>query len=431
MPGPQRILFITADDLGWKDLSSAGNPNLATPNLDRLLAGGVSFERAFDVTSTCASSRTTYATGQYPHTHGVTALVHRMPELSLPPGTPTLASHLRDAGYLTGIEGKFHLAFPTGAEEYGYDDVRTSLLAQKITDTEETLDFLRVHADEPWFFEVNYMNPHRNGLGEFQQHEDHPVDPAAIVIPATMRVPDVEGAREEIAAYYSQVERMDAMIGEVVAELEALGQLDDTLVVFISDNGSPFPQNKLSLYDRGTGTPLFFHWPAALPAGVSRTELVSSVDLMPTILELAEVPIPDDVEGASRRSLLAATAPGAPVAPGAVFGEMTRHIGPLFPMRSVRTDRYRYVRNYSAAPIPLEGDDQPWVQEVLADLPADLTWGEPRVPEELYDLESDPHESTNLLEAGEEPAALAELRTLLDEHMARTADPYLGQPFES
>ncbi|MEQ9322009.1 MAG: sulfatase-like hydrolase/transferase, partial [Polyangiaceae bacterium] len=282
-PTPGRILLITADDLGWRDLSSLGNPNLSTPHLDRLRSGGVSFTRAFDVTSTCASSRTTYATGQYPHTHGVVGLVHRLPELSLPENVDTLAKVLRAAGYLTAIEGKFHLAFPQTPEPYGYDDVMTTLITQWIQNTDKTLDFIRRRRDERWFFELNYMNPHRNALGEFRQHPDHPIDPATLVIPEYIRLPDVPGAREELAAYYSQIERMDAMIGEVLETLEDLGQLDDTLVVFISDNGSPFPGNKLTLYDRGTGTPWFFHWPRMLARDVERTELVSSVDLMPTI----------------------------------------------------------------------------------------------------------------------------------------------------
>ena len=130
--GPRNILLITGDDLGWKDLSAAGNPNLATSNLDRIASAGVSFRNAFDVTSSCSSSRATFATGQYPQTHGVVGLVHRFPELSLPEGTPTLASHLVAAGFVTAIEGKFHLAFPQTADAYGYQEVMTSLLAQRI-----------------------------------------------------------------------------------------------------------------------------------------------------------------------------------------------------------------------------------------------------------------------------------------------------------
>lgn len=138
---PRNIVLVTGDDLGWKDLSFYGNPNLHTPNLDRLARAGVSFRRAFDVTSTCSSSRATYATGQYPHTHGVVGLVHRLPELSLAEGTPTLASHLRSAGYRTAIEGKWHVAFPALPDRFGYE-VLTTIAAQWISDTDRTVDFL-------------------------------------------------------------------------------------------------------------------------------------------------------------------------------------------------------------------------------------------------------------------------------------------------
>lgn len=427
---PARILLITADDLGWRALSSMGNPNLSTPHLDRLRSEGVSFGMAFDVTSTCASSRTTYATGQYPHTHGVVGLVHRLPELSLPESAATLAKVLREAGYVTAIEGKFHLAYPQTPEPYGYQEVMTTLITQWIQNTDKTLDFIRRRQSERWFFEVNYMNPHRNALGEFRQHPDHPIDPAGLTIPAYMRLPDVPGAREELAAYYSQVERMDAMIGEVLALLDELNQLDDTLIVFISDNGSPFPGNKLTLYDRGTGTPWFFQWPAVLRRGVERGELVSSVDLMPTLAHLAGVSIDTlAVEGASLVPLLLDDEPNT--AHDAVFGEMTRHIDEPFPMRSVRTETHRYIRNYSDVPIPLEGAEQPWVEQALADGASEYGWGAPRVVEELYDLSVDPHEALNVIDEPSQRATLEALRARLDEHMAATADPYLGAPFET
>jgi len=427
--GPRNIILITGDDLGWRDLSGCGNPNLSTPNLDRLAAGGVSFRRAFDVTSSCSSSRATYATGQYPHTHGVVGLVHRLPEVSLPEGTPTLASHLRAAGLRTAIEGKWHVAFPATPQGYGYDDVMTTLITQWIQDSVQTVEFIKRAAGERFYLELNYMNPHRDVRGQFRQHPDHPIDPAAIQIPAYAQLPDVPGAREELAAYYSQIERMDTMIGEVLAALEDEGLLDDTLITFISDNGMPFPGNKLTLHDRGTGTPLFFHWPAGLPHSVERDDLVSSVDLMPTLLDLVGVTIPAEVQGESLVPLL--VDPEATSDRAAVFAEMTRHEDTPFPMRSVRTDRFRYIRNFDDQPVPMEGDGQPWVQEVLAMDLEGYRWTAPRVPEELYDLTADPQEQTNLVADAGFQDVLADLRARLDAHMTATEDPWLGQPFVS
>ncbi len=426
--GPRNLILITGDDLGWKDLSASGNPNLATPNLDRIASAGVSFRNAFDVTSSCSSSRATFATGQYPQTHGVVGLVHRFPELSLPEGTPTLASHLRAAGFVTAIEGKFHIAFPQTADAYGYQEVMTSLLAQRIEDSSQTIAFIERMASRRFFLELNYMNPHRDLGGDFAQHPDHPIDPAALELPAYARLPDVEGCRLELAAYYSQVQRMDAMIGEVLDALEARRLLDDTLIAFVSDNGMPFPGNKCNLYDRGTGTPLLFSWPAGIPAGVVRDDLVSTVDVMPTLLELAGITVPAEVEGQSLLPLLV-----DPVATreGVVFSEMTQHHLPApFPMRSIRTARFRYIRNYNDRPAVIEGDDQAWVQEVLASDLAGYRWTARRVPEELYDLAADPTEQTNLVADPGSLAVLADLRQALDAHMAATRDSLLGAPFE-
>lgn len=425
---PRNVILLTGDDLGWNDLSSSGNPNVKTPNLDRLRRGGASFSRAFDVTSTCSSSRTTYATGQYPHTHGVVGLVHRLPELSLREGTPTLASHMREAGLLTAIVGKFHLAHPQTPEPYGYDEVMTTLLTQRILDSDASVDFVERMAGRRFYFEINYMNPHRNYFGGFDVHPDHPHDPAAIVIPAYARLPDVPRAREELAAYYSQVERMDVMVGELVAALEREGLLDETLITFISDNGMPFPGNKLNLYDRGTGTPWFFHWPAGLPAGLDRNDLVSSVDLMPTLLEAVGVAIPQGVQGQSVWPLVRDRA--ATQERTAVFSEMTQHLPTPFPMRSARVDHFRYIRNYSDEPVPLEGAEQPWVMDVVAQRRAEFPWGVRRVPEELYDLAQDPQEQVNLAQSPQHADMLAALRARLDAHMTATADPFLGRPFE-
>ncbi|MEZ4329255.1 MAG: sulfatase [Polyangiales bacterium] len=426
---PRNIVLITGDDLGWRDTSGLGNPNVSTPNLDRLMRGGVSFSRAFDVTSTCASSRTTYVTGQYPHTHGVTALVHRNPELSLPVEQPTMATHLRGAGYHTVIEGKWHVAYPESPIPYGYDLSLRSYILQWIFDSSRTQRFIEGSGAEPFYFEINYMNPHRDYFGAFNQHEDHPVDPGSLVIPDYYHLPDVPGFREELAAYYSQVDRMDVMIGELIAAVEAQGVFDDTLFVFISDNGIAFPHNKQTVHDRGTGTPLFFHWPAGLPAGVVRDELVCSVDLMPTILDIAGVLIPDDVQGSSLRALL--LDPAATWERDAIFAEMTAHSGAPVPARSVRTDRYRYIRNYNDRPHSYDSSDMAWMQEIRAMNLPEYPWGQPRVPEELYDVLADPQEQTNLIADAAHADALEGLRARLDAHMTATADPYLGQPFET
>jgi N-sulfoglucosamine sulfohydrolase len=149
---------------------------------------------------------------------------------------------------------------------------------------------------------------------------------------------------------------------------------------------------------------------------------------MPTLLDAVGVAVPSTVQGRSLMPLL--RTPSLRDERGAVFAEMTRHESTPFPMRSVRGARFRYIRNYSDEPVPMEGEDRAWVKEVLAqDLPG-YRWTARRVPEELYDLDADPQEQNNLVADPAHASTLAELRTRLDAHMTATSDPYFGRAFE-
>lgn len=423
---PRHILVITADDLGWKDVSSYGNQDVATPAIDRLASEGTSFARMFDAASTCSSSRASFVTGQYPHTHGVLGLTHRNPEFALPAGTPILPSWLRDAGYRTAIEGKWDLANHAPPGGYGYDEILNVVpVTTVISGAGRTRAWLREHRDEAFYLEINYMNTHRDGFGRFSAAAGFEVDPEAISVPAYWALPDVEGLREEIANYYSQLLAMDAMIGEVLDELDALGMADDTLVLFVSDNGAPYPGNKTTLYDRGTGTPFILRWPGRIPAGAHRDHLCSTIDLAPTVLAAANLPIPETIQGTSLLPVVDDSGlPGS----AEVFSEMTYHSS-YRPMRAIRTADHKYIRNFTDRPHGLGGGrSQPWA-DPLARHP-DARWlSEPKPHEELYDLRVDPDERTNLVADAAASATLGDLRARLDAHMQATDDPFVEEEF--
>lgn len=148
--------------MGWKDISCYGSPNVSTPNIDRLAAEGVSFDRAFDVTSTCSSSRATYITGQYPHTNGVLGLTHRNQDFVLPAGYETLPALLQRAGYFTAIEGKWDVAFWAPVVDYGYDELLTPV---------PTTVVIKNASDHPWA-ETLLADPSYAWIGEPRiQHE--------------------------------------------------------------------------------------------------------------------------------------------------------------------------------------------------------------------------------------------------------------------
>ena len=145
------IVVILADDLGWADLGCYGNTFNETPNIDRLATGGVSFDYAFDVTSSCSPSRATYITGQYPHTHGLTGLSHRFPELALPAGYQTLPALLQEAGFYTALQGKWDVANWAPVEGYGYDEFLNLIpVTLYIQSSENAIAYIESHRGEPF-----------------------------------------------------------------------------------------------------------------------------------------------------------------------------------------------------------------------------------------------------------------------------------------
>ena len=227
--------------------------------------------------------------------------------------------------------------------------------------------------------------------------------------------------REEVAGYLSRLRWMDTLVGQVLDVLDGFQLTDDTLVVFISDNGPAFPGCKTTLYDRGVGTPLMFRWPGAL-APARHAQLVSSVDLAPTMLELAGAePLPG-VQGRSLAPLLLGDPEWQPATE--LLSEMERHNSER-PARALRTERHKYIRNFTDAPWGSGGGNGDW-RDALAEEPGQ-TFDEPRPPEELFDLEADPLERNNLVDSAQHVEGLGEMRTRLEGLMAATADPRLGE----
>ncbi len=427
-PSLPNVLLMTADNLGWGDLSCYGNASVATPGLDRLAREGARFTHAFVASSSCAPSRASIVTGEYPHTHGVTGLTHLEPLRQLSPFRPTLPERLSEAGYHTAIEGKWHVAPYLPASWYGYRERLSGLFpeAQRIHDSATTIEFLRRNREHRFFLQVNYTNSHRDRHGEFHADPDFPVDPATLEIPPYMALPDWPEIRADLARYFSQNLRMDRLVGEVLDALDALGLAERTLVVFLSDNGPHYPGMISTLYDRGIATPLLLRWPERLPAGLVVDDLVSSLDLLPTILEAARFAGPETAQG---MSLLPRLRTGAePLPRDTVFAEQTRHVL-YIPCRALRTKRWKYIRNWSDVAFGLDQSAHDDWAHRLCELPGQ-PWKRPRPEEELYDLANDPAEQHNRAADPAHAEMLAALRARLRVHMETTDDPYLDAPFE-
>jgi len=410
--GPIHFLVFIADDQGEGDLSCYGHPVLKTPNIDRLAAEGMRFDRAFLTISSCSPTRASFLTGRWPHNTGAEDL-HQ----PLPADQKTLAWYLRSAGYQAMSVGKWHL----GDDEKRNWDRVVECAGRDMA--KEAIALLKERPrDKPFFFWVATKDPHRPFDADAVPE---PHDPAKVVVPPYL--PDHPLIRRELAQYYDEIARFDGHVGLIRAELEKQGVLDSTFVVYLSDNGMPFPRAKTTLYDSGIHTPLIIRYPPLVRPGSVQKGLVSTIDVPVTILELAGVK-QDTTEG---RSLLPMLRDPAAEGREAVFAEANWHDFEQF-TRAVRTERFLLVRNYYW--------DKPLWNSV--DSINSVTWKgfmemhqagkltpaqsflfvEPRPFEELYDLQADPYSLRNVVDDPKYREELYYLRTLLDNWRVATGD---------
>ncbi len=413
------VILITGDDVGWRDLSCYGNNDLETPNIDALAEQGVRFTNAFVTSPSCSASRASIITGQSPHSVNVLGLTHVHTQYQMPKHIPTLPRSLNRAGYVTGIHGKWHVAAFKPSCSYGYD-VQMSIM--KIKHAWKAKRFISACKDRPFYLELNFMQPHRPDFHNhaFQMDPDFPVDPGAIRVPEYWQVPDWPEIREDVAAYYSQMMKMDHIIGDILGHLEKQGLAEDTLVIFVSDNGPPYPGCKMTCYDRGIGAALVMRWPAALPAGKEVDALVSTTDLMPTCLAASGASIPKSVQGSS---LLGISRGEADSVRDAVYASITYHVD-YQPIRAIRTNEWKYIMNLSSEPFSLDqcaGFE--WAHKV-AEMERH-SYYRSRLPEELYHISKDPHERNNLAGSKEHLEVKQRLERKLREWRQETDDPLL------
>lgn len=408
-PGDRpNILWLIADDLGWNDVGCYGNRVVRTPAIDRLAREGMRCTHAFVTASSCSPSRVSMFTGKYAHAAGAENLHD-----PLPPGEATLAQMLAARGYYTGIVEKVHLG-PHAKKQFDY-------VGRRWQDFRTFLD--RRPADAPFFLTVGFRDVHR----PYEKGAiDEPHDPARVVVPPYL--PDVAETREELALYYDEAARMDGSIATILAELERRGLAADTVVLFFSDNGMPFPRGKTSLYDSGIGTPLVVRWPGVVRSGSENDGLVSLVDLAPTMLDLAGGEKPVDLQGRSFLPLVTgAEASGRQY----VFAERNWHDFDDH-SRAVRSRRYKYIRNA----FPQRPFDHPadtirgstfQAMRRLRDAgrlspEQALIFRSPRPREELYDVQSDPLEFHNLAASPDHAGVLRRMRGVLDRWEKDTHD---------
>ena len=405
------ILVFVADDLGWRDTGIYGNAAIRTPNIDRLARLGLRVVNAFGTTPQCSPSRISILTGKYAHATGTEDLHTPLPE-----SERILPTHLRAAGYFTGMMAKTHIG-PNGDRQFQWYSPELSAALPA---------FLDSAGARPFFLWVGFHDPHRPYARGAVAKPHHP---SAVIVPPHLA--DTPETRSDLVSYYDEISRMDEEIGRMVAELERRRLRDNTLVVFLSDNGAPFPREKGTLYDSGTRTPLIFSWPRGIRAGlVYQRGLVSTVDLAPTILELAGAIVPDSVQGRSFRAMLAA--PDSYAGRTHVFSERNWHDCDEH-QRAVRTTRFKLIRTDAYAELPLctaaDIGGSPSFRSLRARArmgrltPAQQQLFEaPRARLELYDLANDPWELRNVAGDSAYAREVRELSRVLQEWIEESGD---------
>lgn len=436
---PPNFVLIIADDMSWDDCGAYGHPLIETPHIDNLAEQGMRFDQAFLTISSCSPSRASIITGRYPHRTDADEL-----HWPLPGNQTTFTEILQQKGYWCGAAGKWHLGdevedrfdkimaadtsgfqLPTGtAGQTGkFAESTTGDVRSGCTDWVPLLKSRPT--DKPFFLWLAALDPHRP-YGEELDVIKKRYSPSDVRLPPYH--PDTPEVREDYLDYYAEITRLDRFVGAVMDELDRQGVADNTFVVFISDNGRPFPRDKTTIYDSGIRTPFIVKFPSAVTSGTVTQSLVSTIDIAPTILELAGCDVPETIDGISFRKTLADP---SQTSRRFVFAEKNWHDFEDH-ARAVRDTRFKYIRNYyddlPNTP-PADAVRSPTYEQLklrqannTLTPPQQMSFTAPRPKEELYDTRNDPHEITNLASDPRYQVELVRLRTALEVWEQETGD---------
>jgi N-sulfoglucosamine sulfohydrolase len=428
---PKNLLLVTADDMNADSSGWMGNKLGATPNLDAFAKTALQFVNNHVTAPICQPGREALLTGRVPHRSGALGFNPIRTDV------PTMVESLRGAGYYTAAIAKTaHMApadkFPwhaTGAQPLGKDPEKfrarfRELLAEAKKE------------NKPFFINANICDPHRPFVGaepKGKKLNDAPTDGVRIYKPSEVTVPsfleDLPRVRDEVAQYYSSVNRFDRTFGFVMAELAAAGREADTIVVFLSDHGMSFPFSKATVYRNGTWSPVLIRVPG-LGEPREHPEFVSSVDFMPSLLELLRVKAPAGMDGRSWVPLLKGEKQAD--RDWVVTHVNTVSSGKSFAQRCVRTkdrsfmfhawvggpDRFRVEAMSGLSFAAMNASADPKVQKRVKQ----LVEGEALM---LYDTQADPDERTNRIRDPKYAADVTALNEKLLAHMKKTDDPQL------
>jgi arylsulfatase A-like enzyme len=443
------IVFCLADDWGWPHAGAYGDEGVNTPHFDRVADEGILFNHAYVSSPSCTPSRNSFITGKHHWELGPGANLWS----KLPVKHQSFIHLLADNGYVTGR---------TTAKTWGPGDLTNWIAHHSSHPGNTAYDTFNEFLDntnaknEPFFFWLGTSDPHRDY--EKDSGKKSGIDISKVHL--FKHYPDAEEVRSDISDYYYEVQRWDALVGSVIAQLEQHNLLENTIIVITGDHGMPFPRCKGNLYDSGVRVPFAVRWGNAIKAGIKADDFISFADIAPTLLEAAGVSVPKDITGKSFLNILQSKRSGM-IDPenrsDIVFGR-ERHTPAQekpneggYPSRGYRNNDYLYIRNYEPDLWPAGTGDQTrtnlpyqWYADCDAGPAKDyiienkdrdkdcyksyqLCFAK-RPAKELYDLKADPDQLHNVAANPNYSDIMESMRLKLQEKLEKLNDPRAKDP---
>jgi len=392
---PANVLLIVADDCSYFDISCFGSKNTKTPNIDKIAQNGIKFNRAYNSASMSTPTRHCLYTGIYPMKHGgyanhseVNSDVKSMPH------------YLGKLGYRVGIAGKLHIHpaanFPF---EYVQGFVENCVSPDPSYTTDGITEFMNRNNDQPFCLVLASINPHMPSTGG----DPSVFDRKKLVLPPYFV--DTEETREAYARYLAEVHLLDQEVGDAIAILKEKGLYDNTLIIFVSEQGSQFAGAKWTNWSSGVKSAMVAQWPGMIKPGTQTNAIVQYEDILPTIIDIAGGKKEKAIDGISILKVLTGKTDKHRKYAFHVHNNIPE--GPAYPIRSVSDGKYRLIWNLTP--------EKPYVEKHIEKSKWYLTWKDTKTPEakfimnrykhrpeyEFYDIEQDPIEFKNLIDQPE------------------------------
>lgn len=454
-PSRPNIVLIVGDDHDRTAVGCYGNAQIKTPNLDRLAKEGIRFTRAYATTASCSPSRSVLLSGRHNHNNGMYGLQQATHHFHSFEGMKTLTHYLKEGGYKTARIGKYHVE-PTAT--YPFDMKINDNGSNPVKMAEQCAEFLESHKNQPFFLYFCPTDPHRTN-----PRRDLPLQPDAhgnqpngregvtetLYGADSLRVPyflpNSPESRAELAQYYQSVSRLDQGIGKLIEQLKQKGLWEKTIFIYVSDNGMPVPGAKTTHYEPGVRLPLIVRNPFSTQKNKVCDELVSWVDMAPTLLDLAGIATPAPAQTAERggptpylhgKSWKAVFAGTNSFRSDTLFLSHSFHgLTQYYPMRTIVTRQYKLIHNIAH---PLEfpyasdlWDSATWQAFLKSGQTKfgvrDINTYKHRPEFELYDLDKDPQELVNLAKDPRYKVMFDTLLATMKQQQRKTGDPWLGK----